>query len=158
MQQLIVDIPSQNLFHYENEALIRSYVISTAEKGVGEQYGSWQTPRGWHQIRAKIGAGEPLHTIFVQRRAVGIWTPQMEQDTPGKDWILTRILWLSGLEVGFNRLYDCDTMRRCIYIHGCAESRELGVPGSKGCIRMGNQDIIELFDTISVGTKVFIQT
>jgi L,D-transpeptidase YbiS len=157
LDHLIIDIPTQKLHHYRNDNLLRTYIVSTAAKGAGEQFGSWQTPRGWHVIRAKIGDNQPLCTIYEGRRPVGICTDEMEQANPDRDWILTRILWLSGLEVGKNRLFSCDTMRRYIYIHGCANSRALGVPGSKGCVRMRNEDIVELFDEIPVGTKVLIQ-
>ncbi len=137
--------------------LLASYPVSTARKGVGEQSGSNQTPRGKHIIRAKIGAGCAPNTIFVGRRPTGeLWTPELAAAHPGKDWILTRILWLSGCELGKNRLGSCDTMRRYIYIHGSPESARIGHPGSHGCIRMRNQDIIEFFDWVPVYTVVDI--
>jgi L,D-transpeptidase YbiS len=124
---------------------------------VGEISGSYCTPRGRHIIRAKIGAGQPLNTVFVKRRPTGeIYTPQLGEQYPGRDWILTRILWLSGNEVGFNRLGNCDTMRRHIYIHGTPDSTKLGQPGSKGCVRMRNTDLIALFDLVPTYTEVFI--
>ena len=108
-------------------------------------------------MRAKIGAGQPLNTVFVERRPTGeIYTPQLAARCPDRDWILTRILWLSGREPGFNRLGRVDTMRRCIYIHGSPDSTEMGKPGSIGCIRMRNRDIVELFDLTPVGTPVEI--
>jgi lipoprotein-anchoring transpeptidase ErfK/SrfK len=137
--------------------LLRRYAVSTAEKGVGETSGSNCTPRGKHVVRARIGAGQPENTVFVSRRPTGeIYTPELGAQFPGRDWILTRILWLSGCEVGFNRLGNNDTMRRYIYIHGTPDSVQLGKPGSHGCIRMRNRDLIELFDLVKAGTAVEI--
>ena len=137
--------------------LLHCYSVSTATNGVGEQSGSYCTPRGKHSIRAKIGASQPLNTVFVRRRPTGeIYTPKLGALHPGRDWILTRILWLSGKEVGFNRLGACDTMRRYIYIHGTPDSTKLSQPGSKGCVRMRNADLVELFDLVPVYTEVCI--
>jgi lipoprotein-anchoring transpeptidase ErfK/SrfK len=132
--------------------------VSTAEKGAGERKGSFCTPRGRHVIRAKIGAGQPVGTVFVGRRPTGeIWTPELAARHPGRDWILTRILWLSGCEPGFNRLGECDTMQRYIYIHGTPDTEPVGVPRSHGCIRMRNADVITLFERVPVGTPVLIE-
>lgn len=137
--------------------LLRSYPVSSAKNGVGEQNGSYCTPRGRHVIRARIGAGAAQNTVFVGRRPTGeIYTPEMGAQFPGRDWILTRILWLSGCEPGFNRLGQKDTMRRYIYIHGTPDSVQLGIPGSQGCIRMRNADLTELFDLVPAGTEVDI--
>lgn len=137
--------------------LLRRYTVSTAANGAGEQCGSCCTPRGKHIIRAKIGAGSPENTVFVGRRPTGeIYTPELGAQFPERDWILTRILWLSGCEVGFNRLGRNDTMRRYIYIHGTPDSVQRGIPGSHGCIRMGNADLVELFDLVPAGTPVDI--
>ncbi len=137
--------------------LICAYPISTALAGVGEVFGSFQTPRGQHIIRAKIGAGLPENTVFVRRRPTGeVWTPELGQQHPGRDWILTRILWLSGCLPGFNRLGCVDTMRRYIYIHGSPDLAEMGVPGSHGCVRMRNADIVDLFDRVPCYTAVDI--
>lgn len=137
--------------------VLRRYPVSTAANGVGEEYGSFCTPRGQHIVRAKIGAGQPLNSVFVRRRPTGeIYTPQLGQQHPGRDWMLTRIVWLSGCEVGFNRLGSRDTMRRYIYIHGTPDSTELGKPGSKGCVRMRNDDLLTLFDAVNVGVAVNI--
>jgi L,D-transpeptidase YbiS len=133
------------------------YTISTAAKGLGEEKDSYKTPRGWHIIRAKIGAGAPQNAIFRERRYTGeLYLPEYKETLPGRDWILTRILWLSGLEPGFNRLGNVDTMQRYIYIHGTPDDRPVGAPSSRGCIRMQNVDIIELFDIVTPGTRVFI--
>lgn len=137
--------------------LLNRYAVSSAENGVGEMFGSYCTPRGKHIIRAKIGAGKPENTVFVKRRPTGeIYTPELGAQFPERDWMLTRILWLSGQEVGFNRLGVCDTMRRYIYIHGTPDSVPLGIPGSHGCIRMRNADLIELFERVTAGTAVEI--
>jgi hypothetical protein len=153
-----IDVPSQTL-HLLDDAgnFLRHYVVSTGARGVGERNGSYCTPRGHHVIRAKIGAGAPAGAVFVQRRPTGeVYSPELGACFPGRDWILTRILWLSGCERGFNRLGDVDTMRRFIYIHGTPDDVPLGQPGSKGCVRMRNSDIVELFDRVAVGTRVEI--
>ncbi len=137
--------------------VLRRYAISSAAKGVGEVTGSYCTPRGRHVIRAKIGAGCPANTVFVRRRPTGeFYTPELAERFPERDWILVRILWLSGCEVGFNRLGENDTMRRAIYIHGTPDSNPMGIPESHGCIRMRNADLIELFDLVPTGTPVEI--
>lgn len=137
--------------------LLREYQVSTALAGVGEVSGSFQTPRGMHVVRAKIGNGLPENTVFVRRRPTGeLWTPALSEQFPGRDWILTRILWLSGCQPGHNRLGCVDTMRRYIYIHGSPDTAEMGVPGSHGCIRMRNADIVELFDLVPCYTPVEI--
>jgi hypothetical protein len=113
--------------------VLKAYAVSTAMKGPGEKNGSLQTPRGRHIVRAKIGAGQPLNAVFVRRRPTGeVWSPELHGRFPGRDWILTRILWLSGCEPGKNRLGDVDTMRRYIYIHGSPDCAEMGKPGSIG--------------------------
>jgi len=154
---LEVDIGRQCLWLRRGEAAQAQWSVSTARNGPGERSGSGCTPRGWHVIRAKIGAGAPLGTVFVGRRPTGeIYTPALAAAHPDRDWILTRILWLSGLEPGFNRLGACDTMRRYIYIHGCPDHVPLGQPGSAGCVRMRNQELVDLFSAVPVGTAVFI--
>jgi lipoprotein-anchoring transpeptidase ErfK/SrfK len=137
--------------------LLRHYSVSTAANGAGEVCGSYCTPRGKHIIRAKIGEGQPENTVFVRRRPTGeIYTPDLDAKFPERDWILTRILWLSGCEAGFNRLGENDTMRRHIYIHGTPDSVQLGTPRSHGCIRMRNTDLIEFFNLVPAGTAVEI--
>lgn len=136
---------------------VRRYPVSTAAGGLGERNGSLCTPRGRHIVRAKIGANQPLRTVFAGRRPTGeTWTPALHAEYPGRDWMLTRILWLSGCEPGRNRLGDVDTMRRMIYIHGAPDSAEMGKPGSHGCVRMRNADVAELFDLVPVYTAVDI--
>lgn len=147
----------QTLSVLDGEKVVADYRISSALKGMGEVRNSQQTPRGWHVIRAKIGAACEPNTVFVGRRPTGeYYSPSLRARHPNRDWILTRIFWLSGLEVGKNRLGTCDTMRRYIYIHGTPDDVLLGVPGSHGCIRMHNHDIIQLFDRVPVGTRLLI--
>ena len=136
----------------------KTYSVSTAKNGAGEKNGSLCTPRGRHIVRAKIGAGQPPGTVFVRRRPTGeVWSTELDAKYPGRDWILTRILWLSGREPGRNRLGDVDTMRRYIYIHGSPDRAEMGKPGSIGCVRMHNKDIVELFDLVPPYTDVEIR-
>jgi len=155
--QIRISIAEQHLWLRRDELVIRDYAVSTAANGPGEQLGSECTPRGAHIIRAKIGAGMAENSVFAGRRPTGeIYTPELGQQYPERDWILTRILWLSGCEVGVNRLGQVDTMRRYIYLHGCPDSVAMAAPGSHGCIRMRNRDIIELFDLTDAGTAVCI--
>jgi lipoprotein-anchoring transpeptidase ErfK/SrfK len=158
MPSLRISLSRQSLELLNDEGkMLRRYAVSTASRGAGEQRGSFCTPRGRHVVRARIGADAPLGAVFKGRRPTGeIWSPQLAMSHPGKDWILSRILWLSGCEPGRNRLGDVDTMRRYIYIHGTADTEPLGEPRSHGCIRMKNQDIIELFDLVPAGTPVHI--
>ena len=154
--RLRVSLPAQTLeVHDDHGCLISRYDISTARNGAGELSGSYCTPRGRHIIRAKVGAGETANTVFIRRRPTGeIWTPELAAQFPNRDWILSRILWLSGQQPGFNRLGTVDTMRRYVYLHGSPDSVEMGKPGSIGCVRMRNSDIIELFDRVPVYTRV----
>jgi lipoprotein-anchoring transpeptidase ErfK/SrfK len=157
--RIVISIPSQELNLWdENQNIIQKYRISSAGNGVGQEYGSFCTPLGKHIIRAKIGTSQPINTVFIKRRPTGeIYTPELGARYPGRDWILTRILWLSGCERGFNRMGKVDTMRRYIYIHGSPDSAEMGKPGSIGCIRMYNRDLLQLFDLVTAGTEVDIK-
>jgi lipoprotein-anchoring transpeptidase ErfK/SrfK len=154
--KILIHIPTQSLELFDDSGKsLRRYSVSTGANGVGEENGSFCTPRGRHVIRAKIGAGQPHNAVFVKRRPTGeIYTLELGVQHPRRDWILTRILWLSGCESGFNRSGSCDTMRRYIYIHGTPDSTPLGQPGSHGCVRMRNAELIELFDLVAVGTEV----
>ena len=155
---ITVNISKQEMALFDDAGkLVRNYAVSTALNGPGEEANSNCTPRGKHVIRAKIGAGQPVNTVFKRRRPSGeIYTPALGVQHPDRDWILTRILWLSGCEPGYNRLGTCDTMRRYIYIHGTTAERGVGVPRSHGCINMLNEDMLELFDFVQVGTPVNI--
>lgn len=155
--EIIVSIPQQTLALMQNGRQIACWPVSTALKGAGNQSGSYQTPMGRHRVRAKIGAGQPLNAVFRARRPTGeIFTPDLAQAFPGRDWILTRILWLCGEESGINRGGNVDSQRRYIYIHGTPDSEPMGVPRSHGCIRMRNQDVLELFERVPAGTPVLI--
>ncbi len=146
---LQVKLAAQELTLWEGRKLLAAYPVSTAENGPGQLSGSECTPLGRHRIRLKIGEKCPLNTVFVGRRPTGeIYTPELGWKYPGRDWVLTRILWLGGLEPGKNRGGDCDTLKRLIYIHGTDQELLLGQPVSHGCIRMNNNDLIELFDAV----------
>jgi lipoprotein-anchoring transpeptidase ErfK/SrfK len=150
-----ISLTRQRLEVLEEGTVTRSFAVSTSRFGAGEQIDSNKTPRGRHVIRAKIGAGQPRGAVFVGRRPTGeVYSQALACAQPGRDWILTRILWLSGTEVGRNRLGSVDTMRRYIYIHGTPDTAALGSPGSLGCIRMAGDAVIELFDLVPVGTVV----
>jgi len=152
-----INIATQQLIVWQQQQERARFTISSALKGVGEIQGSEQTPRGQHIIRAKIGANLPLNTVFKARRPTGeIYSAELAEKYPNRDWILSRIMWLSGCERGKNRLGQCDTMRRYIYIHGTPDTEPMGVPLSHGCIRMRNQDIAELFTLVPVFTPVLI--
>ena len=156
--KITINIPTQTLELFDDHGLsLHRYQVSTGAKGAGEENGSYCTPRGRHVIRARIGAGQPENTVFVERRPTGeIYSTELGATHPGRDWILTRILWLSGCESGYNRSGSCDTMRRYIYIHGTPDGTELGEPGSRGCVRMRNKELVELFDLVQAGTEVEI--
>jgi lipoprotein-anchoring transpeptidase ErfK/SrfK len=154
---LRVSLTEQRLDLIDGQAVVQSYSVSTSKHGAGEQAGSLKTPRGRHIVRAKIGDGQPLGSVFVGRRPTGeIHSEALARATPDRDWVLSRILWLSGTEIGKNRLGSVDSMRRYIYIHGTPDSEPLGEPRSIGCIRMSNADVVELFDLVAVGTPVEI--
>ena len=160
MTQIKIDVARQTLVLFDEAGQrVREYAVSTAANGAGEANGSYCTPRGQHVIRAKIGAGQAENTVFVRRRPTGeIYTSALGAKFPERDWILTRILWLSGCERGFNRLGEVDTMRRFIYIHGSPDEVSMGVPGSHGCVRMRNADVMDLFERVRSGTPVKIMT
>jgi lipoprotein-anchoring transpeptidase ErfK/SrfK len=155
--EIIVRLAEQRLELFKEGRLAASFSISSAANGAGEEQGSGCTPRGRHRIRIKIGAGEPENAVFVGRRPTGeVYSPELATEYPQRDWVLTRILWLTGLEPGRNRGGPRDTLRRFIYIHGCPDSEPMGEPRSHGCIRMRNRDLVELFEQVEVGTTVQI--
>ena len=152
-----VNISKQTLFLFEGDEVIREYSISTARNGPGELMDSECTPRGKHTISQKIGAGCEVNTVFVSREPTGeLYYPELRQQFPERDWILTRILWLSGCEAGRNKGGNVDSYDRYIYIHGGPDDVATGVPGSRGCVRMRNDDIVELFELVEPGTGVNI--
>lgn len=154
---LYIDLDAQRLELRQGDALRAGYPVSTALNGPGELRGSQCTPRGWHQVRARIGAALPPGAVLRGRRFTGeIYSPELAARHPGRDWILSRILWLGGLEPGFNRLGERDTMRRYIYLHGTPDTEPMGIARSHGCVRMRNADVIDLFDQVPAGTPVWI--
>lgn len=153
-----ISIDEQRLQLLQGDSIVMDVAVATAANGPGEVQHSECTPRGWHKVRARIGAGCAPNTVFVGRRPTGeIYSPALKAAEPDRDWMLTRILWLSGLEPGRNRLGKVDSMRRYIYIHGCPEEDPMGIPSSHGCVKMRNDEVIELFDRVPVGTRVLIQ-
>lgn len=156
-QWVRISLSRQRLDLLDGDVTLRRFPVSTSRYGAGERAGSLMTPRGRHVIRAKIGAGAPRGAVFVGRRPTGeIHSEALACAQTRRDWILSRILWLSGLEPGRNRMGQVDTMRRFIYIHGTPDTQTLGVPSSIGCVRMSNDDVIELFDLVPAGTLVDI--
>lgn len=154
---LYISIQQQRLFFFRDGRCEKSFAISTAKNGSGEQEGSYCTPRGWHAIADIIGVNAPVNTVFKARQPTGqIYTPELEKAFPHQDWILTRIIRLTGKEIGFNRGGSCDTYHRFIYLHGCADTSPLGQPLSHGCIRMRNQDIVQLVEDVTLDDGVFI--
>lgn len=154
---LHISLADQCLYGFAQGQLCLRLPVSTAMNGAGERNGSGCTPRGLHQVRAKIGASLPQGAVLRGRRWTGeIWTPVLHAQFPGRDWILTRILWLSGCEPGFNRLGPVDTFRRYIYLHGTPDSEPMGVALSHGCVRLRNADLLHLFDQVPLHCPVRI--
>lgn len=151
-----ISIAKQRLSHRKKTGVWYHYPISTAAQGTGNQRNSWQTPLGKHRIYQKIGANMPKFTAFRGRKARGIY--QQGVDNTKKDWILSRILWLDGVQTGINRRGGVDTRSRYIYIHGTHDEEHIGTPHSHGCIRMKNEDVMVLFDKVDVGESVIIST
>lgn len=154
---LDISIAEQLLRVVECGQVVAEFPVSTAKNGPGQQKGSECTPTGWHQIRACIGADQPVNAVFIGRRPTGeIYSPALAQQYPQRDWILTRILWLSGLEPGKNRYGNLDSAWRYIYIHGSPDHEINGQPLSHGCVRMRNADLITLFKSVRAGCRVWI--
>ncbi len=157
-KRLEIDLTRQQLRVLEDGRLVSSYPVSTARNGAGELLDSECTPCGRHEISEKIGQDCAVNTVFVGRKPTGdIFSNAIGAEHPERDWILTRILWLSGLEPGRNSGGENDTKARYIYIHGSPDGTPLGRPGSRGCIRMRNADVVELFDQVEEGTPVDIR-
>ncbi len=157
MHFIVINLSQQTLTLYNENTAEQTWAVSTAANGAGEENGSYKTPRGKHIIRAKIGDNQPTNTVFRARRPTGeIYSPELAIKSPRSDWILTRILWLSGCEINKNRLGHVDTMRRYIYIHGTPDTTDITKPDSIGCIRMHNNDLIQLFNQTPVYTAVNI--
>jgi hypothetical protein len=155
---IYVDVATQLLTLWQDDTKLREYLISTAKNGVGQCRGSGCTPLGRHRIRLRIGHDCPINTVFIGRRATGeIYNQELAAKFPERDWILTRILWLTGIEYGYNRGGQFDTLRRYIYIHGCPDVEPMGIARSHGCIRMRNAELVELFNLVNTGTLVVIK-
>ncbi len=153
---IVIDLDQQRL---DLPKLNKSYVISSGKNGIGETENSGKTPRGWHRVAEKFGADMPQNTVFKARQSTGeIYSPALAAEYPERDWILSRILWLAGLEAGFNQGEGCDTYRRYIYIHGTPDTEPMGIPISHGCIRMRNTDVMELFELIPVDATVYLKS
>ena len=156
-RRIRVSLENQRLELLDSDKVLKTYRVSTSKNGAGESADSFKTPRGRHVIRAKIGDGSPEGAVFRARRSTGeVYSDELAREHPDRDWVLTRILWLSGTEVGRNRLGSVDTMRRYIYIHGTPYSDRLGEAASLGCIRMSNSDVVELYKLVPLGTVVEI--
>jgi hypothetical protein len=157
-QEIIVSISSQTVQCLEMGVLLQTYAASTAKNGVGELINSECTPRGQHCVHKIIGREQSENSVFVAREWTGeIYTEELAHRFPERDWILTRIVWLSGLVPGQNQGGDVDTKKRFIYIHGTPDTTPMGQPGSHGCIRMRNQDVVALADWVQVGTPILIE-
>lgn len=153
-----INIKTQQLQCIRDNKIIFHTPVSTAKNGVGERLNSGCTPRGQFVIYKKIGQNYPDNTVFVGRKPTGeIYTPTLGASAPTRDWILTRILWLTGLEQGKNLGGECDTLQRYIYLHGCPDSCVMGIPASHGCIRLSNKAITTVFNLAEEGTKVVIK-
>ena len=152
--EILIDLAQQKLYLPKCN---KQYLISTGKNGIGETENSGKTPRGWHKVAEKFGQETPLNSVFIARQATGeIYNTELAQQFPQRDWILSRILWLSGLEHGFNHGTGCDTYQRYIYIHGTPDSEPMGIPMSHGCIRMRNTDVVELFNLVNENALVYI--
>ncbi len=155
---IIIDISEQQLLLVKNETVVKSYPISSSVYGIGNKAGSNQTPLGTHTISHKIGDGAEIGTVFKSRINTGK-IAQIYQDRTDveDDLVTTRIMWLQGMEPGINKGKGIDSHARYIYIHGTPEEGLIGEPASHGCIRMKNQDVVELFNLVPQGTFVEIQ-
>jgi hypothetical protein len=157
-QFILISAKEQQMHCFENDKPYKSYPVSTGKNGLGELEGSECTPRGWHRIHSRIGLDSAMNSVFVARQWTGeIYTSELAEHFPGRDWILTRILQLDGLEEGRNKGGNVDSLQRYIYIHGTPDTTALGMPGSRGCIRMRNADVIELTDWVAIDTYVCIE-
>ena len=151
---IVIDLESQTL---SLPKLNKFYLISSGLNGIGEQENSGKTPRGWHRIAKKIGDDKPLNAVFKARQWTGeIYTQEIGEAQPDRDWILSRILWLDGLQEGFNHGEGCDTFNRYIYIHGTPDTEPMGIPKSHGCIRMHSREVQEVFELVEEGALVFL--
>ena len=156
--ELIVDISEQRLYFMQNDKILESFPISTSKYGEGSVVNSFKTPLGLHEIKEKIGENAEINSIFISRintmRKAEIYKSIYDSSN---DYVTSRILWLSGLEVGLNKGSGIDSYDRYIYIHGTHEEGLIGQKASDGCIRMFNKDVVYLFNIVPKGTKVYIK-
>ncbi len=155
---IVVSIAQQTMACFEHDQCIASYRVSTGTNGAGELINSQCTPRGWHKVHSILGMQHDINSVFVARQWTGeLYSAELAQNNPNRDWILTRILQLDGLEPGRNQGGTVDSLSRYIYIHGTPDSTQLGIPGSHGCVRMNNEDIVALAQWATTDTMVYIQ-
>ncbi|UYG01410.1 L,D-transpeptidase [Halomonas sp. GD1P12] len=156
---LEIDLTEQRLRAWQGTRVVHECTVSSGANGVGQHEGSGQTPGGWHYVRASIGQGLPENAVFRGRRFTGeVFSPTLGEQNPDRDWILTRILWLCGLEPGVNRGGSVDSQRRYIYLHGTPPHEPMGVAASHGCVRLRNQDLLWVFEVAVPGTPVWLHT
>ncbi|MCL5271976.1 MAG: L,D-transpeptidase [Gammaproteobacteria bacterium] len=155
---IFISLVKQEMNCFENDKVVFTYRVSTGKNGAGEIKNSECTPRGWHRIYSRLGLECQINSVLVAREWTGeLYSEQLASQFPDRDWILTRILQLDGLEPGRNKGGNVDTLERYIYIHGTPDTTQLGTPGSHGCIRMNNMEIIELATWVTTDTLVCIQ-
>ena len=159
ISHIIVKISQQKLYCYSSEEkVLFEYPVSTSSYGIGNKNGSFKTPVGEHSIAQKIGDGCAVNEVFIGRVPQGVLEElQAKEHALPEDIITSRILWLQGMEPGKNNGEDIDSYHRYIYIHGTSEEEKIGTPASHGCVRMRNQDVIDLFNQVDEGCRVLIQ-
>ena len=154
---LHISLADQCLYGFSAGQLLLRLPVSSALNGAGEVQGSFCTPRGVHRVEQKIGADMPSGAVFKGRQWTGeVWTPELHQQFPGRDWILTRILWLSGCEPCVNQGGEVDSYQRYIYLHGTPDCEPMGEPHSHGCVRLRNADLLQLFPRVPLHCTVRI--
>ena len=157
-RNIVIDISQQRLYLYQGKVLEASFPVSSSKYGEGSKENSFKTPLGEHIIKEMIGEGAKINTIFSSR--INTTRPAKvinEAEDSKNDYVTSRIMWLDGLEDGQNKGGNVDSYKRYIYIHGTHEEGLIGLKASHGCIRMFNEDVIELFNMVKIGTKVLIQ-
>jgi lipoprotein-anchoring transpeptidase ErfK/SrfK len=159
MHSIRINVTEQKLYLVDEAgATMREYPVSTSKYGVGNENGSEKTPLGLHRIKNKIGGAMPANMVFIGREPRGLLEDCISEGVElPEDVITSRIMWLEGMEPGRNQGGYVDTYNRYIYIHGTSEEDKIGTPASIGCIRMRNQDVIDLYRLVEIGTEVLIE-